>query len=35
MKGHWIDNKWVVGDTEDFIEVRNPATEEILDRVSS
>jgi acyl-CoA reductase-like NAD-dependent aldehyde dehydrogenase len=35
MKGHWINNKWMVGDTEDFIEVRNPATEEILDRVSS
>jgi acyl-CoA reductase-like NAD-dependent aldehyde dehydrogenase len=35
MKSHWIDNMWVAGQTEDFIEVRNPATEEILDRVSS
>jgi acyl-CoA reductase-like NAD-dependent aldehyde dehydrogenase len=33
MKGHWIDNQWVDGDQEDFIEVRNPATEEILERV--
>jgi betaine-aldehyde dehydrogenase len=35
MKGHWIDNQWMDGKTEDFIEVRNPATEEILDRVSA
>jgi betaine-aldehyde dehydrogenase len=35
MKGHWIDNMWVAGETEGFIEVRNPATEEVLDRVSS
>jgi betaine-aldehyde dehydrogenase len=35
MKGHWIDNMWAAGETEDFIEVRNPATEEFLDRVSS
>ena len=33
MKGHWIDNQWMDGKTEDFIEVRNPATEDILDRV--
>jgi betaine-aldehyde dehydrogenase len=35
MKGHWIDNQWMEGDSKEFIEVRNPATEEILDRVSS
>ena len=35
MKGHWIDNKWVIGETEEFISVHNPATEEILDQVPS
>ena len=35
MKGHWIDNKWVEADSKEFFEVRNPATEEILDRVQA
>ncbi len=33
MKGHWIANQWVAGSTAEFIDVRNPATEEILERV--
>jgi betaine-aldehyde dehydrogenase len=33
MKGHWINNQWVAGSTDDFIEIHNPATEELLERV--
>lgn len=33
MKAHWINNKWVAGDSSDAIGVHNPATEERLDQV--
>ncbi len=35
MKGHWIENKWVVGESQDVINVHNPATEEVLEQVPS
>jgi acyl-CoA reductase-like NAD-dependent aldehyde dehydrogenase len=35
MKGHWIDNQWVVDVSREVIEVHNPATEEVLDQVPS
>ena len=35
MKAHWIDNQWVPGESEEVIEIRNPATEEVLDQVPS
>jgi betaine-aldehyde dehydrogenase len=35
MKGHWINNQWVTGGSREVIEVMNPATEELLDSVSS
>jgi betaine-aldehyde dehydrogenase len=33
MKGHWIENEWVLGESGEIIAVNNPATEEILDQV--
>jgi betaine-aldehyde dehydrogenase len=33
MKGHWINNKFEIGDPQKTIEVTNPATEEVLDIV--
>ncbi len=33
MKGHWINNKLVAGDSGEVIAVDNPATEEVLDTV--
>lgn len=33
MKGHWIGNKWVKSESQEVIQVRNPATEEVLDQV--
>jgi betaine-aldehyde dehydrogenase len=33
MKGHWISNQWLAGDSREAIEVINPATEERLGRV--
>jgi betaine-aldehyde dehydrogenase len=33
MKGHWISNQWVMGDSREVIEVNNPATEELIDSV--
>lgn len=35
MKQHWISNQWVPSDSNEAIEVRNPATEELLDRASA
>jgi len=35
MKGHWINNQSVGMDTDDRIDVHNPATEEILEQVPS
>lgn len=35
MKGHWIDNKWVLSKSQETISVRNPATEEVLEQVPS
>ncbi|MFC1922651.1 aldehyde dehydrogenase family protein [Chloroflexota bacterium] len=35
MKGHWIDNKWVLTKSQETIAVYNPATEEMLEQVSS
>jgi acyl-CoA reductase-like NAD-dependent aldehyde dehydrogenase len=34
-KGHWINNHFVTGRSENVIEVLNPATEEVLDSVSA
>lgn len=33
MKGHWINGQQLTGDSREVIEVKNPATEEVLDRV--
>jgi betaine-aldehyde dehydrogenase len=33
MKGHWIGNQWVKGDSQEVIEVNNPASEELLGSV--
>lgn len=35
MKGHWIDNSWVMGTSDDDITILNPATEEVLGRVNA
>jgi acyl-CoA reductase-like NAD-dependent aldehyde dehydrogenase len=35
MYGHWIDGKMIAGLAENRIEVRNPATEEVIDTVPS
>ena len=35
MKGHWIENKWVLGKSQETIAVHNPATEEVLEQVPS
>ena len=35
MKGHWIENKWVLAKSQETIAVHNPATEEVLEQVPS
>ncbi len=35
MKGHWINNQWVSGTSEQVITAHNPATEELLGIVSA
>jgi betaine-aldehyde dehydrogenase len=35
MRGHWINNQWVEGESDEVINVHNPANEAVIDQVPS